>query len=51
MADHDRTGLSKAREAARLWAGEGRTVRLALPPDPDEDFTDMLRAAARQEVA
>lgn len=54
MADHDQAGLSKAREAARLWVSAGRTVRLAMPPDVDEDFNDMLRAmrlVANQEVA
>jgi putative DNA primase/helicase len=51
MADHDKTGLSKAREAAEIWSSAGWAVRLALPPDPAEDFNDMLRAAARLEVA
>src|SRR4051812_22723174 len=55
MADHDPVGLSKAREAGRLWTAAGRTVRLSLPPNPGEDFNDMLcdmlRARGLKEVA
>lgn len=47
LADHDPAGLSKAREAGRLWAATDRTVRLALPPTPGRDFNNMLRAARR----
>jgi putative DNA primase/helicase len=50
MADHDETGLTKAKEAARNWSAAGRTVRLALP-DPGEDFNDMLRMCGRKETA
>jgi hypothetical protein len=42
LADHDPVGLSKAREAGRLWAAAGRTVRLALPPTPGKDFNNLL---------
>jgi hypothetical protein len=47
LADHDPVGLSKAREAGRLWGAAGHTVRLALPPTPGRDFNNMLKAARR----
>jgi hypothetical protein len=45
LADHDPVGLSKAREAARLWVAAGHTVRLALPPVAGQDFNNLLKAA------
>jgi hypothetical protein len=45
LADHDPVGLSKAREAGRLWVAAGHAVRLALPPTPGRDFNNMLKAA------
>jgi hypothetical protein len=50
LADHDPVGLRKAREAGRLWATSGRTVRLALPPTPGKDFNNMLMAARRADT-
>jgi hypothetical protein len=50
LADHDPVGLRKAREAGRLWAASGRTVRLALPPTPGKDFNNMLMAARRADT-
>jgi putative DNA primase/helicase len=45
-ADHDTNGVGrrKAEAAARRWHAEGRRVRIALPPKPDTDFNDILRA-------
>ena len=51
MADHDEVGLTKAREAALVWLDAGLTVRLSLPPNPGEDFNDMLRRARGKEAA
>lgn len=44
-ADHDRAGLEAAHAAARRWHGEGRRVRIAVPPKAGEDFADMIRGA------
>jgi hypothetical protein len=35
-------GERAARAAAQRWLGEGRNVRLALPPEPGTDFADVL---------
>jgi phage/plasmid primase-like uncharacterized protein len=45
-ADHDTNGVGqrKAEAAARRWHTEGRRVRIALPPKPNTDFNDILRA-------
>jgi hypothetical protein len=50
LADHDPVGLSKAREAGRLWTASGRTVRLAVPPTPGCDFNNLLKAARRTDT-
>ncbi len=43
-ADHDKPGRQAAKEAATRWKAEGRTVRVALPDRPGEDFADVLAA-------
>jgi putative DNA primase/helicase len=40
--DENGTGQAAARDAAWLWAEEGRTVRVMVPPQPDTDFNDVL---------
>jgi phage/plasmid primase-like uncharacterized protein len=44
LADHDRNGAGEraARLAAERWLSEGRRVRIAMPPEPDTDFADLL---------
>ena len=44
-ADNDKSGvgLRKAREAASLWAQNGRTVRIAVAPNPYKDWNDADR--------
>jgi putative DNA primase/helicase len=53
LADHDRSsaGERAARTAAVRWIAEGRRARIAMPPEPDTDFNDVLlgRAYARIE--
>lgn len=53
LVDHDTNGVGqrKAEAAARRFHAEGRRVRLALPPVPDTDFNDILRAATAAETA
>jgi len=59
LADHDANGAGEraARTAAARWLAEGRRVRLALPPEPDTDFNDLLlgrghaRSAEAHDVA
>jgi len=43
LADNDRPGIAAAHEAAWRWSGEGRTVRIALPPT-GKDFNAALLA-------
>jgi putative DNA primase/helicase len=45
-ADHDASGTGEraARDAAVRWLGEGRQVRLAIPPEPGTDMADLLVA-------
>ncbi|TWA73735.1 Toprim domain-containing protein [Azospirillum brasilense] len=45
-ADNDANGIGQAaaEAAATRWHGEGRRVRIALPPEPDTDFNDLLRS-------
>jgi phage/plasmid primase-like uncharacterized protein len=47
-ADHDANGVGQdaARAAAARWLAEGRRVRIALPPEPGQDWNDLLRTAA-----
>ncbi len=44
LVDHDANGAGEraARTAAQRWLAEGREVRLAMPPEPDTDFNDVL---------
>ena len=44
--DGDEAGATGARQAARRFVDEGRTVRIAPAPD-GQDFNDMLRTEAR----
>lgn len=46
-ADNDMAGQDAARAAARRWRAEGRTVRIATPDTPGQDFNDVLRTRAR----
>jgi phage/plasmid primase-like uncharacterized protein len=48
LADHDANGAGEraARTAAARWLAEGRRVRVAMPPDPDTDFNDVLLGQA-----
>jgi hypothetical protein len=47
-ADHDANGAGQraAEQAAQRWIAEGRTVRIALPPQPGRDFADVLAGQA-----
>lgn len=40
--DHDRAGQRAASRAAARWRAEGRTVRVAVPDRPGQDFNDVL---------
>ncbi len=40
-ADGDDAGLKAAYAAAENWTKAGRTVRVAVPPEPGSDFNDM----------
>jgi putative DNA primase/helicase len=44
LADHDASGAGEraARAAAARWLGEGRRVRIAMPPVPGTDVADVL---------
>jgi putative DNA primase/helicase len=45
LSDNDAngSGLRKAQEAATLWARNGRSVRIALAPNPYKDWNDAVR--------
>ena len=45
--DGNSAGLDSANKAAKRWTGEGREVRIALPPDDFGDWNDALREATR----
>jgi phage/plasmid primase-like uncharacterized protein len=45
-ADHDDAGLRAANTAAEKWTRQGRTVRIAVPPQPGTDFNDMATEEA-----
>jgi hypothetical protein len=51
LADNDTNGAGEraARSAAVRWLGEGRRVKIAMPPEPGTDFNDVLmgRLSAR----
>jgi putative DNA primase/helicase len=48
LADHDANGAGEraARSTAQRWLRDGRRVQLALPPEPDTDFADVMVAHA-----
>lgn len=50
-ADPDPPGRKAAHDAAVRWRAEGRTVHVATPDAPGQDFNDLLRARAAPEVA
>lgn len=52
-ADHDRNGVGEraARAGAERWLTEGRRVRLAMPPVPGSDFSDLLNMKEARHVA
>ena len=41
-ADPDPVGIKFAKQAAKNWTAQGRIVRIAVPPNPDQDFADLL---------
>lgn len=51
-ADNDASGAGQrnAHDAAARWLAEGRRVRIALPPEPDADFNDMLTGCNTAEI-
>jgi phage/plasmid primase-like uncharacterized protein len=53
LADHDANGAGEraAYAAADRWLGEGRRVRIALPPVPGTDFADVLLGRAYARIA
>jgi len=53
LADHDSSGagMRAAEAAAQRLRGEGRRVVIALPPDPDSDFNDVLLREGPEAVA
>jgi putative DNA primase/helicase len=53
LADHDANGAGEraARAAAQRWLAEGRRVRIALPPESDSDFNDVLLGCAQSRTA
>ena len=46
-ADADRAGQRAAAKAARRWRAEGRSVHIATPDVPGQDFNDVLLARLR----
>ena len=53
LADHDASGagMRAAETAARRLRDEGRQVVIALPPDPDSDFNDVLLREGPEAIA
>jgi putative DNA primase/helicase len=55
IVDHDANGVGQraAQDAAERWLVERRRVRVAMPPEPDTDFNDVLngRTAAKNDEA
>lgn len=41
-ADHDSLGIDAANQAADLWSAQGRDVHIAVPPQENTDFNDLL---------
>jgi hypothetical protein len=52
-ADHDESGTGElaANDAAARWLGEGRRVRIALPPVPGTDMADVLAGSTHAAIA
>ena len=48
--DHDKAGLEAAKALAQRLLGEGRKVRLAVPPVEGEDWLDALKRLGPEEV-
>lgn len=44
-ADNDPVGMRSAQSAANMFQRQGRTVRIATPPE-GQDFNDMLQEVA-----
>jgi putative DNA primase/helicase len=44
LADGDEPGEAAAQDCARRWQREGRSVRIARPPN-GMDFNDLLKTA------
>jgi phage/plasmid primase-like uncharacterized protein len=51
FADHDPVGRRAAETAAERWHAQARKVRICLPPRPDTDFNDLLRAENALEIS
>jgi len=51
LVDHDRAGMDATRKLARRLLGEGRTVRIALPSTPGDDWNDVLGHASIRNAA
>jgi len=49
-ADHDKAGIEAAHAVAQRLLGEGRKVRLAVPPVEGEDWLDALKRLGPEEV-
>jgi hypothetical protein len=47
LADRGAAGEAAARAAAKAYAGSGRAVRVAWPPDGHKDFNAALTASGR----
>lgn len=50
-ADNDGPGQRAAALAARRWMAEGRTVRIATPDGPGQDFNNVLQARLMEGAA
>jgi putative DNA primase/helicase len=52
LADNDASGAGAraARTAAQRWLGEGRRVRIAMPPQPGTDMPDVLAGRSHAEI-
>lgn len=48
IADNDPPGLNAAVNLARRLEMEGRNVHIAMPPEPGEDFNDLLMRSLRE---
>jgi Toprim domain-containing protein len=48
-ADHDEPGLKAANELGRRLLSEGRSVKVAKPPKPGQDFNDLVMEQSSNE--